>query len=134
MDALLRAPSFDNILLKSHEASETSLLLAKHGAARLICTVRPIADAVASWIETFAFDEASTVHQFSRWLELFEKLKPVSLVLPFAMIDSTPIEACSHIARHLGVVVSEDELGAIAGELDKTENKMKFDALSADDP
>ena len=101
VSALSRADGAAHILLKAHEADPVCVALTRQGAIRTICTVRRVEDAVASWIETFGFEEADAIESMRKWLDLYRQIRPFALTIPYELIDKHPFLAGWKIGRYI---------------------------------
>ncbi len=99
--ALERGGRADHILVKSHDADALSVAMIRQDAVRVICTVRRIEDAIASWLEAFGWSEADTIAYFRSWLGMFSQIRGRSLVVAYEGLDLQPDRAALRMARHL---------------------------------
>ena len=99
--ALARAGDAEHVLVKAHEADPLTISMVWHGAVRVVCTMRRIEDAAASWMEAFGWSEAETVEYLRAWLTLYARLRGAALLVPYAQLDRRPWLAAWRIAHFL---------------------------------
>jgi hypothetical protein len=124
LGALRKSVGTDHILLKAHTADETILRLVESGAVKAICTARRPEDAIASWMETFAFNLEDCLEQMRAWLAMFERLKNYALVVRYQDIERRPLLSAYRIARHLRAGALPLEIYRVARNYSKAKVKM----------
>lgn len=127
-----RAGDADHVILKTHAADPFAIRLVRLGAARMICTVRDIADAMASWIETFDRSDDSTIQAFRGWLAMYRQVRPHALTLHYEQIDRNPNWTAWRLARHLTHERNPLPAVAIARRYAKARMKDVADAMQRD--
>lgn len=130
VEAISRSCGSDNVILKAHTIDPFALDLARHGAVKIVCTTRPLREAIASYIDVFHASEQQTLDVFRGWLHAYRDFRKFSLVVPYCLVEREPRDACSRIGKYILPEASEAELEEIAQYLDKASIKVKFDALS----
>jgi hypothetical protein len=130
LQELARAGDAEHVLLKVHQLDDAGVLLARYGAARVICTIRKPEDAVSSWMETFDFSEEDSILVIRRWLRLYVMLQPFALTISYRTVDHHPFLAARSIMRFLVPNVRLTEIWHSARRHSKGEVKKLTDALS----
>jgi hypothetical protein len=133
LGALRKSVGTDHILLKAHTADETILRLVESGAVKAICTARRPEDAIASWMETFAFNLEDCLEQMRAWLAMFERLKNYALVVRYQDIERRPLLSAYRIARHLRAGALPLEIYRVARNYSKAKVKVLSDNLDVND-
>jgi hypothetical protein len=130
LGAVQRSRGAQHVLVKAHALDESSLVLAKAGAFKVIITVRRIEDAVASWLETFdALPEVILIAIMHQWLRMFLELWSVALVVPYDELDRKPLLAVRRIARHICPAVGWRETFRIGRHWAKARVKQQADLI-----
>lgn len=132
--AMRRADGTDHVIVKTHANDPFAVSLLQLGGARAICTVRPIRDALASWIETFGRDDDTIVAGMRDWLALYRALRPHALIIPFDKIDRHPLWAAWRIGRYIADGIWPTETARIGLRYTKKRIKPLTDALRRDAP
>jgi hypothetical protein len=133
-EIIKRSNDSAHIIIKGHKADEFFVSLIRHRAIPVICSVRRIEETAASWIDTFGFDFKTTVDHLKQWFLMFEKIRPVALILPYSLIDRSPRDAARRISDTISPSASESELTSLADKYSK-ENVQKFtNSISKSDP
>jgi hypothetical protein len=127
--ALAHSGEADHVIIKAHFLDPLGLSLIRTGAARAICSVRRIEDAVASWIETFGFAEEESIEAMRAWLVLYQHIRSQALTVPYDLIDRRPWRAAWLIGRHISATVGPVESWKIACRFNKERVKRSVDAL-----
>jgi hypothetical protein len=132
LQELARAGDTDHVLLKLHQIDETGVLLARYGAARVICTIRRPEDAVSSWMETFDCSEEDSISVVRDWLRLYVVLRPFALTISYRLLDIHPFIAARRIMRFLAPNVRLTEIWRSTRRHAKAEVKKYTDGLARD--
>jgi hypothetical protein len=132
LQELARAGDAEHVLLKVHELDDTGVLLARYGAARVICTIRKPEDAVSSCMQTFDHTEESSISVIRQWLRLYAKLQPFALTISYHTVDHHPFIAARRIMRFLVPDVRLSEIWHSVRRHSKKEVKKRTDAVSRD--
>lgn|GEM_PF-1448373 len=127
LTALDSAGEATHLLVKGHNADQTTLGLIKVGAIKTICTVRKPEDAIASWMTTFGFGLKESVDAMEAWLQMFDIIRSHVLIVHFDDIDREPELAAWKIARY----VCDDADEVAAKEIGAKFTKEKVKTLSA---
>jgi hypothetical protein len=127
------AQGAQHVLLKAHQMDSLGLALARHGAIRVLCTIRNPEDAAASWMQTFGFSEADAIDTMQQWLSFHAKIKDVALTLPYDVIDRHPVIAARRIGRFLFPDVCWVEAWRVARRHSKRRVKAAADQLAQTD-
>ena len=131
--ALTRSDGADHVLVKSHDADALSIAMVRQGCVKVICTVRRVEDAVASWLEAFDWSEGDTIEYFRSWLGMFSELRGRSLILSYDSVDRRPGRAALLMARHLDPRIRRGEVRRIAASHAKEEVMKTVGEMRADD-
>jgi hypothetical protein len=129
---LTRAAGAEHVLLKVHQLDEIGILLARYGAARVICTIRKPEDAVSSWMQTFDYSEEDSISVIREWLRFYAKLRPFALTISYRSVDRHPFITARRIMRFLVPNAGLTEIWRSARRHSKAEVKKRTDALSRD--
>jgi hypothetical protein len=129
---LAKAGDAKHVLIKVHELDETGVLMARCGAARVICTIRDPEDAVSSWMEAFDFSEKHSILVIRKWLRLYIMLQPFALTISYRTVDHHPLIAARRIMRFVVPGVRLSEIRRSSRRHSKLEVKKRTDALSRD--
>jgi hypothetical protein len=129
---LARAGDAEHVLFKVHELDETGVLLARYGAARVICTIRRPEDAVSSWMQTFDCSEEDSILVVRKWLRLYMMLRPFALTISYRTVDRHPLIAARRIMRFLVPNARLTEIWHSASRHAKAEVKKRTEGLSRD--
>ncbi len=127
--ALSHAGQADHVIIKAHTLDSLGLSLIRTGAARAICSVRRIEDAIASWMETFGFTEEELIEAMRAWIGLYQHLRSQALTVPYEVIDRRPWRAAWLIGRHISATVGPVESWTIAHRFTKTRVKRLAETL-----
>jgi hypothetical protein len=120
-----RSDNSDHVVIKGHLADDFLISLIRHRAIPVICSVRRLEEAAASWIDTFGFDfETTTVH-LKQWFAMFEAVRPLALLLPYQLIDQSPTDAVRMIAEKLSLPADQSVITGLAEKYSKA-NVHKF--------
>ncbi len=98
---LSRRGSAEHVIVKGHSLSGAGIELITKGEMKAICTVRPLEDAVASWMQTFNGEFHSTTEVFREWYGLFRLIHPHSLVLDYEAVSRQPMLTAMEISKFL---------------------------------
>jgi hypothetical protein len=120
--------------MKTHACDPLSICLAQHGAVRTICTVRPLDDAMASWVETFDLSEEEAIARFRTWIAMYRQIRDHALVLPYSSIDRHPWRAAWLVGRYLRLGAGWIESIMIANRFAKAKVKVATDRMARDRP
>jgi len=131
---LSRGGAAQHILMKTHACDPLSIALARHGAARTICTVRPLDDAMASWLETFALSETEAIDHFRAWIAMYRQIRDHALVLPYSLIDRHPWRAAWLVGRYLRLGAGWVESIMVSHRFTKAKVKAATDRMTRDRP
>jgi hypothetical protein len=131
---LAKAGDAKHVLFKVHRLDETGILLAKYGAARVICTIRKPEDAVSSLMQTFDRSEEESISGIRGWLQHYLMLRPFALTLSYRTVDHHPFTAAGRIMRFLVPNVRLTEIWHSARRHAKAEVKKRTDDLHRDRP
>jgi hypothetical protein len=104
----------DHVILKAHSADDGLTRAIAEREVLAVCTVRPVEQAAASWIDTFNFDVDQTIEAMRTWLEMYSRIRDYSLVVPYEEIARRPISAVWRITRYIDPTFSPLRAGAIA--------------------
>jgi hypothetical protein len=127
--AIARSGAADYVLLKAHAADDITIRLVELGAIKVICTIRRPEDSIASWMETFGFDLATSVAHMQDWLTMFARIRAHALVLNYRLIDLSPWLAARKIAGHICPDAGAYEVFRTARRHSKSKVKIMADAL-----
>jgi hypothetical protein len=135
-DAFLAAipPEATNVVLKCHAFTPTIADLSKTGAARVIYTIRNIADATVSFIALFRvdFDHAIAVMDAALHTLRLHRANGKALILGYDAIVANPADAVSQVAGYLGLTVAPERLREVIDETSLP--RMRDKVPRRDDP
>jgi hypothetical protein len=127
--ALEAAGRVDHVLIKAHESGDLGVALARQSAMRVICTVRRLEDAVASFMEIFGASDLDAIEQMRRWLQLYARIREFALTIHYETLDSYPAFAARRIGRYLFSDYGWGEARKIAHRHSKMAVKERTDHL-----
>ena len=122
----------DHILLKSHSFDLADL--SQREEVRVICTVRRVEDAFASWIEAFRWEEDQTMALLHDWMLFYQAIRETALTIRYRQLDQVPWLAAFRIGRYIAPDVTLREAFAIARRHAKARVKRRADAMQLNDP
>jgi len=127
-------PQCTHLILKDHSASEETIDLVRFGGIKAICSIRKPEDAIASWMERFGFSLDKSIEDMRTWLEVYRKIRPHALTIPYDMIDRSPMATAWKISKyvdpHCGFILPL----RLGWKYRKASVKRMTDSISKDDP
>jgi hypothetical protein len=105
-----------HIIIKAHRAPVELRSAVADGSVRMICSVRAVEEAIASWMDTFDFDLEQSIEDFKGWFSMYRELQPHCLTLDYKTIENSPERAVAAIA---GVLCSGASTEALARKYSK---------------
>ena len=130
-DAVELSGGADHILLKAHSFDLADL---SQREVRVICTIRRVEDAFASWIEAFRWEEDQTMALMHDWMLFYQAIQKTALTVHYRQVDRLSWLAALRIGRYVAPDVTPWEAFAIARRHGKAKVKRRADAMRLGDP
>lgn len=130
--AVEHAAGAKHIILKDHAGSTELLSLVSAGEVKAICSIRPVEEAVASWMDTFGFDLDTAISHLRQWFQMYRVIEPAALTIPYGSIEHDRIGVAMAISKFLQLSVDRGIVVRIADKYSREKVRQLTDSMSRD--